>query len=336
MAHGVQASTDPVGAVEDAFGLLQWLLDGVADGRAFPAVAVALGQMVIGWMSAFAVQAGAVTEDEIMARVRDQLGVHRDAAMFTAITAGMGTAGAPLTSGAGSERISMGTRDPARAVCACGGGGCVSDRRRVAQHESGHAVAHWALGVPFTSVRIGDPDGDGHAVPLPDAAAPVHPLGEVTRPPGTWMSQGRGMLIAACGVIADTQRRGLALDDPDVLALLLGVDDGMVELSDPSTGSVAERAPRAPMVAPGADLEVMSEIMAGIAGGMLGPTVSPPHVIIRLWREAEQFAAQLRPAINAVAAAVLDRGELAGAEVFSLADAAMAGRPRPQVPGLAR
>lgn len=175
-------------------------------------------------------------------------------------------------------------------------------------------------------------------MPLPDSASIAHhPLGEVTSPPGRRMPSGKAMLIAACGVIADIQRRYLALDDRNVLALLLGTDDGMFDLTDPATGEVAERAPRAPLIVPGADLEEMSDIMAGIAGGMLGPEVSQPaHVIIRLWREAEQFAAQLRPAIDALAAALHDRGELAHAEVRSLADAAMTGLPMPALPQLAQ
>jgi hypothetical protein len=51
-----------------------------------------------------------------------------------------------------------------------------------------------------------------------------------------------------------------------------------------------------------------------------------------LWRDCERFVESCRPAIDAVAAAVLERGELTCAEVSEIATAAMAGKPAGLLP----
>src|SRR5882757_4876419 len=54
--------------------------------------------------------------------------------------------------------------------------------------------------------------------------------------------------------------------------------------------------------------------------------------IIRIWRESERFAGELRPAIDALAKAVLDRGALSFFVASHVAAAAMANQPTPVLP----
>jgi hypothetical protein len=74
----------------------------------------------------------------------------------------------------------------------------------IVQHESGHAVARWALHSPFQRIAI-----DG--VPVPQ----VVPL------PNSSVGVGQHVLIAACGMIADYQRRNLMITDGNIAKLLL-------------------------------------------------------------------------------------------------------------------
>jgi hypothetical protein len=63
-----------------------------------------------------------------------------------------------------------------------------SSREQAAQHEAGHAVARWALNLPFQRITLNGPRGP------------------VTEPdPGRLVTSLQGALIAACGAIADYQ-----------------------------------------------------------------------------------------------------------------------------------
>lgn len=229
------------------------------------------------------------------------------------MTADHATVGAPLASADVEEGISMGTAERIDAG---------EETRRIAQHESGHVAGFWALGSrvpPFDYVSVAGADHGSHVV----------------KPRGWAAELTRSMLIGVCGMIADYQRRGLAIDDRNILRLLLGDDDCTFELIDVATGEVAERVSR-PSVAAGHDLELIAEQAAAMAGGILaafGGDREPAAVIIGMWRQAEQFVAECRPAIDALAAQLLERGSLTYLEACSIADAAMAGLPKPAVPG---
>jgi len=174
-------------------------------------------------------------------------------------------------------------------------------RGHVAVHESGHAVTMRALGWPFDFVTLADPPR-------------VQPLPGATGPPTIGMQ----WLNGAAGVIADFQSRGLSMPDGAVLGLLLGSADGTFEVLD-AAGAVAVRPSRALPVGPGGDLESMAAVMREDAW--------PWPVILEVWRACELFVSRCRPAISAVAAALLDRGELSYAEVSGLVAGAMPGPP---------
>ncbi|HEY2552434.1 MAG TPA: hypothetical protein VGI64_17845 [Streptosporangiaceae bacterium] len=181
---------------------------------------------------------------------------------------------------------------------------------RSAQHESGHAAARWALGIPILRIEL-----DG-------------PQGSVTWPvPGAQLRAGQSWLIQACGAIADYQRRGLRMRDLAIVHLLMGSQDNMFDLDDAS-GSVAERVSRLPAVAPGADLERITALMDAQRW--------PPALRIQRWRDSERFAASARPAIDALAAELLACGQITGDEAHRICAAAMPGKPAPDVPGWAR
>lgn len=178
----------------------------------------------------------------------------------------------------------------------------------VAQHESGHAVARWALSLPFRRITLHGPGG----VPV------VEPL------PGGFTTSGQDALIATCGCIADWQRRGQRLRDNQITILLQGGPEDRFERDDASTGEAVVSTARGPAVAPGADLYRLA--------GKATSERWPAGRCIRLWRGSETFAASCRPAIDAVAAALLKRGELSYAEVSKIATAAMADNPAPIIP----
>lgn len=179
---------------------------------------------------------------------------------------------------------------------------------RAAQHECGHAVVYWAQGIPFSRVLLKGPNG-----------SMVEPV-----PGGTRVVVGQQLLIQACGAIADYQRRGLRVRGSQIAKLLLGGDDGLFELDDPVTGQVAARPSRAPAVAPGGDLALMTATFA--------KHQASAAECIGIWRDCERFAEACRPAIDAMAAALLERGELGYAEAAGIAAAAMTGKPDPVIP----
>lgn len=177
----------------------------------------------------------------------------------------------------------------------------------VAQHESGHAVARWAIGSPFLRIT------------WPEQSRPrVEPL------PGSFTTSGQDALIATCGCIADWQHRGLKIRGSQVVRLILGSVNDQFEVDDASTGEVVLRPRRTAAVAPDADLHRL----ARKAVAEHWPTTR----CIALWRDSERFAASCGPAIDAVAATVLEHGELSYAEVSKVASAAMANNPAPIIP----
>ena len=150
------------------------------------------------------------------------------------------------------------------------------------------------------------------------------PRGPAVYPvPGTRMQRGSHWVIGACGVIADQQARGLSMRGSQVVRLILGGDTDIFEVDNAATGQVAVRPSRVPPVSPGGDLHDMAVTFAAMPRPQAGPE------IIRIWREAERFVRELCPAIDALAAAVLARGELSYAEASDIAAAAMEGRPVP-------
>jgi hypothetical protein len=180
------------------------------------------------------------------------------------------------------------------------------DVRHVAQHESGHAAAFWALGIPFDRLSMNGSHGPA-----------VYPS------PGTRTKRSFNWVIQACGVIADQQARGLRTRGSQIVQLILGGRGDRFEVDDAATGEVAVRPYRGPAVMPGGDLNDMATFFASM------PRLQASPEIIRIWREAERFAKELRPVIDALAAAVLARGELTYAEVSDIAAAAMDGRSVP-------
>jgi hypothetical protein len=69
---------------------------------------------------------------------------------------------------------------------------------------------------------------------------------------------------------------------------------------------------------------------------MLATTRTPPAECIAMWRECERFTEACRPAIDAMAAELLRRGELEGTVGAGIAVAAMAGAGVPEAPVWAR
>jgi len=166
----------------------------------------------------------------------------------------------------------------------------------------------WALDSPFSHVTLAGPRGIPVTWPLP----------------GRKILSGPSMLIAACGAIADCQRRSLVVTDRSVARLLLGVG-GVLEMADPATGEAVSRGTGGHL--PGVDFEYW---IARAARGHW-----PQAYCLSLWRSCERFAASCRPAIDAAATALIARGELSYAEVSEVAATAMAGHPAPVIPGWA-
>jgi hypothetical protein len=180
-------------------------------------------------------------------------------------------------------------------------------REWVAQHESGHAVVRWALRSPFLRVTLDDP-------PCPR----VDPL------PVAQISSGPAMIIGVAGGAAEMQLRGLVIRGSQIVKLIAGGPDERFELNDAVTGEVIARPARALAVAPGADLHYMAATSARDRW--------TAQYYIGFYRDAERYTAACRPAIDAVASALAERGQLDYAEVRDLAAAAMAGQPDPVVP----
>ena len=186
-----------------------------------------------------------------------------------------------------------------------------SSLEQAAHHEAGHAVARWALNSPFLRITLNGPNGP------------------ITEPqPGRLITSLQDALIATCGFIADYQHRGLKIRGSQVVKLLLGGADDRFEVDDASTGAVAVRPLRTPAVADGGDLRWLANAAAAQQW--------PAARCLALWRDSERFAASCRPAIDAVAVAVLKRDELSYAEVSEIATTAMAGQPAPLASGIQR
>jgi len=79
-------------------------------------------------------------------------------------------------------------------------------------------------------------------------------------------------------------------------------------------------------VQPGGDLHSLARYFGSQPGSQAGLEV------IRLWRDCEQLTAALRPAIDALAENVLERGELRYPEASETAAEAMAGLAMPTLP----
>ena len=185
---------------------------------------------------------------------------------------------------------------------------------RQAQHESGHAAASWFLGIPFKRMLLRGSNGLPMVEPLP-----------------TRIMIGQQWLIQCCGNIADQQRRGLRMRGSQIVKMILGGgNDEFFEVDDAETGQVVlRRVSRIPPVSPGGDLHHM-------ATSLPRDFPDPAREAIRIWRDSEEFAAECRPAIDALAAALLARGELSYAEAAEIAAAGMSGKPAPVIPEWAR
>jgi hypothetical protein len=62
----------------------------------------------------------------------------------------------------------------------------------------------------------------------------------------------------------------------------------------------------------------------------------PVGECIRVWRDSERFATECRPAIDALAVALLAHEELSYDEAAQVAAEAMTGKPAPVIPEWAR
>ena len=184
-----------------------------------------------------------------------------------------------------------------------------------AQHESGHAIASWALGIPFQRVTLSDSQGRPRCEPIK----------------GNRVMVGQHWLMMCCGAIADQQRRGLRMRGSQIVKLILGGGaDEFFEVDDAETGQVVlRRVSRIPAVSRGGDLHDM-------ATSLPRDFPDPTSESIRIWRDSERFAAECRPAIDALAAALLARGELNYDEAAEIAVKAMVGKPAPVIPEWAR
>jgi hypothetical protein len=183
---------------------------------------------------------------------------------------------------------------------------------RGAQHECGHAAASWAQGIPFGRILL----RGHHGLPM-------------VEPVGARMMAGQNYLISCCGFIADLQRRGLSMRDSEILKMFFGGgSDDTFEVDDAATGRVAVRPSRTPAVAPGGDLHRIATTLPRYPNATFEA--------IRIWRDSEKFAAECRPAIDALAAALLTQEQLAYSEAVEIAESAMKEHPRPVTPDWAR
>jgi hypothetical protein len=178
-----------------------------------------------------------------------------------------------------------------------------------AQHECGHAAVSIALGYPVERITLTGPGGPA-----------TYPVKGVTK------LAGQLVLINASGAIADYQRRDLRMRGSQIVKLLFGGGDTF-ELDDAS-GQVAVRPSRELAVAPGADLQFWADIIVR--------EHPPAGQIIAMWRECEAFTAGCRPASDALAAELLSRSEVDGADASRIAAAAMSGHPVPVPPAWAQ
>jgi hypothetical protein len=179
-------------------------------------------------------------------------------------------------------------------------------RYQSACHEAGHAVTHWALGVPFDKVDL-------DREPLP-ATLPL---------PGTKTKTGAALMIHAAGGLADMIAQGLAIADSEIIALLRGPGPTYA-LHDWETGEIRVRPYSIPATSPtggGRDLDLWIEKTAG----------KPDAFVVEMYRDCEMLTRSLMPAVHAVAEVLTQRGVLTCDEVGELAAAAMDGK-QPEFP----
>jgi hypothetical protein len=178
-----------------------------------------------------------------------------------------------------------------------------------ARHESGHAAAFLALGIPLDYVTIVGHGSQPRAHTQPvDVAVGTH---------------GQKTLVCASGVITGFEFSGQRLTDAGIAELLTGSADDQFELEGMLSGRITRLA-RAAFVGRGEDLERISpEVTEG--------SFTPASAVI-FWRDCESFVKSITPAVDAIAEQLVARGRLPGDETTRIAVAAMAGRPAPWIP----
>lgn len=179
----------------------------------------------------------------------------------------------------------------------------------LARHESGHAAAYLALGIPLDYVTI---VGHGsqprpHTQPI-DVTAGTH---------------GQRTLVCASGVIAGFEFSRQQLTDTGIAELLVGSADDQFELEGTQSGRII-RLPRVAFVGHGEDLERISPEATE-------ESFTPENAVI-FWRDCERFVESITPAIAAIAEQLVARGHLPGDETAHLAAAATDGRSAPWIP----
>ena len=192
--------------------------------------------------------------------------------------------------------------------------------RHVVQHECGHAAVSWALGVPFARIVVDSPLGP-HVVPDTNVGSVL---------------AGLDWIIRASGFIADYQSRGYKMRGSQIVRMVLGGDSGRFEVDDAITGAVAVRPSRLPAVQPGVNGRPAGDLHGMAAEFGRRPRAEVTPEVIRFWRACEAYTAELRPAIDALAEAVLDRGDMPYSDAADIATAAMFGHPMPVLAGWLR
>ena len=179
----------------------------------------------------------------------------------------------------------------------------------LARHESGHAAAFLALGIPLDYVTI-----------VGDASQPRPHTQPVDVTEGT---HGQKTLVCASGVITGFEFSRQRFTDTGIAELLTGSADDQFALEGMLSGRII-RLPRAPFVGHGEDLERISpEATEG--------SFTPASAVI-FWRDCERFVQSITPAVDAIAEQLVVQGRLPGDATARIAAAAMAGRPAPWIP----
>jgi hypothetical protein len=174
-----------------------------------------------------------------------------------------------------------------------------------AYHECGHAIAFWALGLPFEYITISAPS---HVQPLKS---------------GTISTVAERWLYCASGIISDYLYRGLVIEDDQIGILLKGGAERF-KLTDPVTGQVDTQPLRAKAVGPGGDLEELARVVTAEDW--------PVYYCASVWRDCESFVKGCMPAIGAVAGRLLVVNRMTCVEVWAVAGPAMLDKPTPVVP----
>lgn len=184
-----------------------------------------------------------------------------------------------------------------------------SSPEQLAWHESGHAVAYWAQGIPLAYVTIVGCE----AQPRPHTQ-PIDVNG------GTY---GQQVLARTAGLVVELQFSRQHISDAGIVELLLGSGDDRFELVGMLSGTIS-RQPRGPRVGPGEDLWHISP------EGAERPFTAGQA--IDFWRDCERFVTSAAPAVAVIAGELLRRGFLTGEEVAQSASAAMIGQSPVLVP----